>query len=246
MMSGIMRQKDWWTGNNSPEKYRKSIVGLAFYLIVMLIISMVLYPSSFSFVKIAVSPLGYVKTNPIGSFFFNIGLLITGLMLIPHTFFLIRQIVMLLNEKPWHLLQIFMFYSGAFLLLLSGPGMAMVGLTPEDLCPNAHLMAAIFAFGGLFFGAFFLLWSIYSALRGERKRGGVDRSLRFFVLLYAQLIAVAIINLWIAIIPAMMGKLTGSFTGMPAYWPITEWTLFASNFLWYIGIIAIFTTLKKG
>ena len=245
VISDTMWRLYWWMGTASPERYRKSIVGIGIYLIVMLVVSMVLHPSGFSFGKIAVSPLGYVKTNPLGSSFFNIGFFITGLVLIPHTLFLIRQTITRLNEKPWHLFQKIGFYSGALLLVVSGPGMAMVGLTPEDLYPNAHLIAAIFAFGGLFFGALFLLWSLYLALRAERKRGGTDRTLWCFFLLYTQLIAVAIINLWIAIIPAMMGKLTGSFAGMPAYWPITEWTLFASNFVWYIGIIAIFTTLKK-
>jgi hypothetical membrane protein len=225
--------KNWLSGNAPRAYYHKTIIEIGLFLILLLMISMYFHPN-FSFESVAVSALGYYNKNQDGAIYFTIGFAVTGFLLLPHAFFLVKTTILKIQD---HTILKRIFLIGCVLLIVAGPGMAFVGLFPEDIYPDPHLIAAIFAFGGLFFGALFLLAPFLKITYNSKE---------FWMLccLYFQLILIAIINLVFAIIPAFIRKLNGTFSGMPSNWPIIEWSLFLSNLIWFIGVICVFAGTK--
>ncbi len=140
-------------------KYHKyslsSITGLVAVVVftVFTFISLALYPVPYNPLYEWLSNLGNINLNPIGSYFFNWGCILTGLILI--IFF-----VGLYNWKPVKTLSKIFLIIGMGLGILASISLIMVGVYPE-IYIQQHLIAAVGVFILLFIIIIFLNMALF-------------------------------------------------------------------------------------
>ena len=140
-------------------KYHKyslsSITGLVAVVVftVFTFISLALYPVPYNPLYEWLSNLGNINLNPIGSYFFNWGCILTGLILI--IFF-----VGLYNWKPVKTLSKIFLIIGMGLGILASISLIMVGVYPE-IYIQQHLIAAAGVFILLFIIIIFLNMALF-------------------------------------------------------------------------------------
>lgn len=121
-----------------------SIFGLAAIMIfsIFTLIAFVLYPASFNPINEWLSNLGNINLNPLGSYFFNIGCIITGI-------FLIIFFSGIYDWKPVKIWDKILLIIGMILGIISSISLIMVGIFPETHIQQ-HLIAAAGVFGLMF------------------------------------------------------------------------------------------------
>ncbi|MBM3292141.1 DUF998 domain-containing protein [Candidatus Bathyarchaeota archaeon] len=126
-------------------------VCIALFYIVFTAISIVYYPKASSPFTTYLSDYGNMKVSPTGSFYYNVGCIITGLSVLP---FYIGLIDWYSNKSSKYLLML-----GQLLGIASGVALSFIGVYPEDF-PSQHRF-----WSSTFFGLnFFAMLTVNTAL----------------------------------------------------------------------------------
>ncbi len=226
-----MRNLKIWLQGKAPKAVYQKTLGLTLAIFAgSLLIAILRYAPGFTMLEVQISGLGQIRGDPIGTMVFRVGFIVVGALLIPHALFVYRALMPTLSG----LVRVV----GMF-LILSGVGIALVGIFPSDYDYTLHIVAAILAIGGIAAAALFLIpVLVVKARRGEPFGNGVILSL-----LYVQLLAVYLVTIFLAAVPAIVDLQDGVLDVTPVAWAPCEWAILFGSVVWLFGIF--FLTREK-
>jgi hypothetical protein len=207
-------------------------------LIGVVLVSYLLYQGEFSILNKQISELDNLQSNPIGSYVFEIGFIVTGCLFVPNA----MNIIVLMQKKN----KIIGTLAGIF-YCMAGLGMIVVGFFPVRRSYIMHIVGAGLGFGGLAMGIFLSLILIF--VKGEKTAQATPTTqttplclnIRLLaVVFYVPFLIAVILAIIFAGIPVIESMQTGSEFGefVPNGWEIYEWAMF------FTGLFSMFGTQR--
>ncbi len=221
-----MNLSNWVSGKAEKSTYVKSITMVLCLLLGGIFLAIRFYQPPFSFLTIQISELSKTSDNPVGSPIFRVCFFIAGLFFIPHAFYLIQIL-----DPDWK----FLGKISGFFSVIAGCGLIwMAFFTPEAMYP-LHVIGAISAIGGIAFSCFF---SVPVVIKKVVRKASWPKIWQI-LLLYGEMIIIAIIALALVAIPIIQELKLGTFdpSNPPAIWPLCEWIILFASIIWACGII---------
>ena len=176
-----MEFRTWISGKANKMTYVKTLLLALGILIFGIILAGFFYQLPFSFLTTQISDLGMRPTNPIGAWIFTFAFIIAGIIIVPHAFFFYR----VLQPEAKKFSQI-----SAGLIMISGIGLAGVGIFQAGLVDIEDDIVAICAFGGLGLSCLVSLIPIIKKIRAH----AVWPKLWHIILFYGPFIVVLIVT----------------------------------------------------
>ncbi len=218
----------WYMGKATRKTYMWNLGILLSILLSCIGLAIYFFEGDFSFATKQISGLASQGNNPVGRYFFNIGMAISGILMIPLTLYFPRVIC---TDYPK------MGKIATFWLFLSAIGNTFVGLFPSGVNYTMHVIGAIFAFCGIWMAAFFAIPAIVK--KTKRKDPGFQ--LWKVIPLYGQMITVAVLAVVLVGITIIKQLINGTFdsSNTPEAWEEIEWALLFSAICWSCGIMTV-------
>jgi hypothetical protein len=219
---------NWIWGKAEKSTYIKSIslaIGIYFSGIIS---GMVFFKPSLSILMNRISDIGNTQQNPIGSIFFNLGLILSGLLMIVHAnyfYYLLSP-----HGKTLSLLS-------AACIVIEGLGNMMVGFFPENINISMHLVSALMSFGGTIVSS---ILSFIPLIKKVKNKAPWPKVSHLF-LMYSILFVVILISISFVGIPMLikMYAVTYDAKYIAVMWPLCEWLIAAGCVSWIFGMIVI-------
>lgn len=207
----------------------KKIHGIYLFFIILIltlscIIAQILYPDTYSMLDYHVSAQGGVYSNPQGHIYWNIGMIITGILLIPHMLYLHRSFS---STSPKISL------ISCIISIIACLSISLVGVFPGNF-GLPHLIAGCTTFFG-----FIISFNLDGIILIERKLKFPNQwpQTWYYLLFYFFLNCSFIGALSLPEISFNLDKLP--FDPRWLSFPIWEWALFISVFIWMIGFFIL-------
>ncbi len=207
----------------------KKVHGIYLFIVILIltlscIIAQILYPVTYSMLDYHVSAQGGINANPQGHIYWNIGMIITGILLIPHMLYLHRSFS---STSPK------ISIISCIISIIACLSISLIGIFPGDL-GLPHLIVGCTTFFG-----FIIAFNLDGIILIERKQKFPNQwpqtwnYLLFYFFLNCSFIGALIIPE----ISLNLDKLP--FDPRWLSFPIWEWTLFISVFIWMIGFFLL-------
>ncbi|MHA1729807.1 MAG: DUF998 domain-containing protein [Promethearchaeota archaeon] len=213
-------------GDFSKRNYKFYFLSIFGILLICQFISIFLFPDGYTIVDNCISQLGSLKKNPIGHWFFNIGLIFTGIFSLPSFLYIHKRFSMF----PSGLISQLLNHLSMGLSAIGLSGFAFVGIFPEEF-DIFHDVSAGLAFGGFFLAQFFIMFLILYKMNHARRFKGKNYKLFIFLAVYGQLIAV-----WTIVISNSI--IFGSFRIIIEN-PLLEWSIYISDLIWILSMLVL-------